>query len=137
MMDMLSSTDEEIIERLKEVLDEDLLEEFQDKTAEEILEEIRLSIEEELATKKIPAENKLEGVISKCYIDGCYVHSISSDGAIIKHYTRYGSIPPMLEPGRRLYEKIKGNCNCIEVYTNCCRIISVDGSVEKVEMDTI
>lgn len=133
MMDMLSSTDEEIIEKLKEVADEELIEEFKDKSVEEILEEIRLSIREELESREIPEENNLEGVISKCYISGCYVHSISSDGTIINHYTRTGNdIPPMLEPGRRLYEKINGNCSCIEVYTKCCRIIATDGSVEKV-----
>ena len=133
MIDMLSSTDEEIIERLKEVLDEDLIEEFSDKSVEEILEEIRLSIQEELESKKLPEEEKLVGVISKCYIDGCYVHSITPTGGIAAHYTKNGEdIPTMLEPARMLYKKINGNCSCIEVYTNCCRIIAKDGTVKTV-----
>lgn len=132
MIDMLSSNDEDIIERLKERVDEELLEEFEGMSTEEILEEIRLSIQEELETKEIPEENNLEGVISKCYIGGCYVHSISPDGNIIEHYTQHGHIPAVLAPGRSLYERIGGKCSCIEVYTNCCRIIATDGSVETV-----
>ena len=133
LIDMLSSNDEEIIERLKERVDEDVLEEFEGMSVEEILEEIRLSIQEELETKEIPEENNLEGVISKCYIGGCYVHSISPDGNIIEHYTEHGNdIPDVLAPGRTLYKKIGGKCSCIEVYTNCCRIIATDGSVETV-----
>lgn len=137
MIDMLSSTDKEIIEKLKEVVDEEVIEEFEGKSVEEILEEIRLSIQEELENREIPEENNLEGVISKCYISGCYVHSITPDGGICEHYTQHGSMPEKLKPGRDLYEKIKGNCNCIEVYTHCCRIIATDGSVETVQIDEI
>ena len=49
MMDLLSATDEEIIEQLKENMDEEEAEEFAGMTDDEILEEIRNIFLEEFA----------------------------------------------------------------------------------------
>lgn len=132
ILDMLSSTDEEIIEKLREVIDEDSMAEFEGMSIEEIIEEIRMSVQEELASRIIEDDNTIHGIISKCYISGCYVHSITSTGAIMDHYTENGPIPEELVMGRALYKKIKGKCSCIECYTHCCKIIAEDGTVTDV-----
>lgn len=140
MIDLLSSTDEEIIERLRDVVDEDTLEEFIEMTPEELYEEIMLSFKEEMEERERKLESlpelevkpdKLEGIISQCYIDGCDVHAIDKNGYILEHFRCGSKLPGNLQKGRDLYHKNKG-CNCIEVYSNCCRIINWDGSVTTV-----
>ena len=42
-----------------------------------------------------------------------------------------GSIPDELAVGRVAYSHNE-NCNCVEVYSNCCRVIMPDGSVKKI-----
>lgn len=138
-IDLLSANDEEIIERLKEVVDEDTLEEFADMTVEELMEELRLTFEEEMAQKLEALEQdkakdaepiKLLAVISKCYISGCDIHAIDRKGNIIEHYNKSKTLPKEWEYGRRMYHKAGGSCSCVEIYSNCCRMIQNDGSVE-------
>jgi len=138
-IDLLSATDEEIIERLREVVDEDTLEEFSEMSVEELLEELRLSFEEEMADRQLQMQKYLEpeillGVISKCYIGGCDVHAIDNRGYILEHYNESQNMPEGMEIGRIMYHK-NPNCNCIEVYNNCCRVIASDGSVTKYDLD--
>ena len=135
-IDLLSSTDEEIIEKLREVVDEETLEEFSEMSVEELLEELRLSFQEEMDQKleklaSLSEPQELVGVLSKCFIDGCYVHAINSEGWILDHYKKNGSIPDELAVGRVAYSHNE-NCNCVEVYSNCCRVIMPDGSVKKI-----
>ena len=49
----------------------------------------------------------------------------------IDHYKKSGSIPDELAVGRVAYSHNE-NCNCVEVYSNCCRVIMPDGSVKKI-----
>ncbi len=142
IIDMLSSTDEDIIERLQDLVDEDTLEEFKEMTPEEILEELRLSFEEEfeaaeLEFKDVPVPPRPTVVISKCYIDGCDVHAIDGFGNILQHY-KTGSHPVEEEivRGRKAYYAHPG-CTCVEIYPECCRVIMPDGSVEKIENSKI
>lgn len=131
MIDMISATDEKIIEQLREKLDEDTLEEFQEMSKEDLIEELKLSIQEELEKMEIKnTPEKLVGILSECFISGCVVHAIDKTGAICAHYNQI-NIPEKIKPGYDLYQKIGGNCACIEVYTNCCRVINNDGSVKK------
>ena len=136
-IDILSATDEEIIEKLREVVDEDTLEEFADMSPEELIEELRLCFEEEMTAREMelkdyPDPEILEGVISQCYIDGCDVHAIDKRGNILEHFNKHKSMPDNLAPGRIMYNRYKDRCSCIEVYNNCCRVIMRNGSVEKI-----
>lgn len=137
-IDLLSATDEEIIERLKETVDEDTLEEFANMTPEELLEELRLSFEEEMAERQVKLEelhDKLYGVISKCYINGCYVHAIDSAGNILEHYTKIQKLPVALSRARDAYTNCNGKCRCVEAYRWSVRVIAEDGSVEEIRYD--
>lgn len=142
-IDLLSATDEEIIEKLREVVDEDTLEEFAEMSIEELMEELRLSFEEEMLSRELEMKNYLEpeillGVISKCYISGCDVHAIDKGGHILEHYREKGSLPDGMEIGRKMYYKCdgpQGGCRCIEVYSNCCRVINSDGGVVKYDLE--
>jgi (p)ppGpp synthase/HD superfamily hydrolase len=130
-IDMLSATDEEIIEQLKANMDEDTVEEFSNMTAEELLEEIKACFQEEFQNVQIEMKSILLGVLSKCYIDGCDCHAISSEGDILDHYNKNASLPEGMEKGRIIYNKYP-KCRCVEVYSNCCRVVNEDSTVIKI-----
>lgn len=70
----------------------------------------------------------LLGYVSKCYLGIPYeVHTLDITGNIIKHYKDGEALPGGLEKARGL--AIRGGYAFIEVYTNCCRAISEDGTV--------
>ena len=128
MMDLLSATDEEIIEQLKENIDEEEAEEFAGMTDEEILEEIRTIFLEEFAQMEVHIETVMTGVLSKCYISGCDCHAITSEGRILAHFKTGEAVPEEYARGRIAYNRHPG-CRCVEVYNNCCRVIMGDGDV--------
>lgn len=128
-VDLLSATDEEIIEKLKENLDEDTADEFLSMSAEELREEIRLSFVEEFESLQIEVKSVLHGVLAKCYITGCDCHAITSEGYILDHFKAGGSMPVELEKGRPILKQYRNKCKCVEVYSNCCRVIMNDSSV--------
>ncbi len=130
-VDLISATDEEIIEKLMENMDPDTAEEFSEMSVEELLEEIRASIQEEFRTVSLEIEQVLHGVLAKCYIDGCDCHAISSEGLFLDHYSVGGPIPENLQKGRALFGRYP-QCRCVEVYTDCCRVIMDDASVIKI-----
>ena len=136
-IDMLSATDEEIIAKLKANMDEDTAEEFSNMTAEEILEEIKLCFQEEFQSMEIEIKSILCGVLSKCYIDGCDCHAITSEGDILDHFEASKAIPDEnLERGRRVF-KMHPDCRCVEVYTDCCRVVENDSTVIKIPNNVI
>ncbi len=128
-VDLLSATDEEIIEKLKENLDEDVAEEFLSMSTEELREEIRLSFVEEFESLQIEVQSVLHGVLAKCYITGCDCHAITSEGYILDHFKTGGPMPAELAKGRPILKKYEDKCKCVEVYSNCCRVIMNDSSV--------
>ena len=130
-IDMLSATDEEIIDQLKSNMDEETAEEFSNMTAEEILEEIKACFQEEFQNVQIEMKSILQGVLAKCYITGCDCHAITAEGNILDHYETKGPIPEELEKGRIVFHKYP-NCRCVEVYNNCCRVINMDSTVLKI-----
>lgn len=130
-VDLLSATDEEIIETLLSNMDPDTAEEFADMSTEELLEEIRASIQEEFRNASLEIEQVLHGVLAKCYIDGCDCHAIAPNGWFLDHYEIGGPIPQELQKGRTLFGRFP-DCRCIEVYSDCCRVVMGDSSVVKV-----
>ncbi len=131
MIDLLSATDEEIIEKLQSEMDEDTLEEISEMSAEEIIAEIMTSVREELETAIEEAGEQLVGVLSKCYISGCDVHAIDQYGNIIEHYKKTEGLPTPLDKGRELFHK-NPNCKCVEVYTGFAMIVDEDSTVTEV-----
>lgn len=129
LADVLSATDEEIIAKIKENLDEELIEDIDDMSPEDVREEIRLSFVEEFESLQIEIQSILHGVLSKCYIPGCDCHAISSEGEILEHYDIGGPMPDDLKKGRPLLLKYSDTCKCVEVYSDCCRVIMDDSSV--------
>jgi hypothetical protein len=129
MVDLLSATDDEIIEKIKENLDEDSKEEFLSMSTEEIQEKIKLSFVEEFESLQIDVKSVLYGVLSKCFITGCDCHAITSEGYILNHFKVGGPIPLELAKGRPILMQYGPKCKCVEVYNNCCRVIMNDSSV--------
>ena len=131
-VDMLSATDQEIIDALMENLDPETAEEFEGMSAEELLEEIRESIQEEFRTASQDMRQVMYGILAKCRIEGCDCHAISPEGKILAHYETGRPIPENLAKGRGLFERFP-ECKCIEVYRDCCRVVMKDSSVIKVQ----
>ena len=72
------------------------------------------------------------GVVSECFLGLPYeVHTLDIAGGIIEHYTRGETLPGQLEKARSA--AMRGGYAFIEVYADCCRCISSDGSVSVVK----
>ena len=136
VIDMLSTTDEEIIEQLKANMDEETAGEFAGMSAEEILAEIRECFQEEFQNLPIEVKSVLHGVLAKCYINGCDCHAISAEGRIIEHYDRNQAMPDDLQKGRIIFRRFP-DCRCVEVYNDCCRVIGYDATVTKIQNNEI
>ncbi len=77
---------------------------------------------------EIEISDILLGFVSICYLGAPYeVHTLSISGEIIEHYKSGERLPGELEKARSL--AIRGGYEYIEVYTDCCRAISSNGSV--------
>ena len=71
------------------------------------------------------------GVVSICYLGAPYeVHTLDITGNIIEHYKAGHPLPGGLEKARSL--AMRGGYEFIEVYVNCCRCVSSNGSVSVV-----
>lgn len=89
---------------------------------EEIINAIRAEFPE------VSLEGILLGFVDKCYLGAPYeVHTIDLSGGIIEHYKRGQILPNGMEKARSL--AMSGSYQFIEVYTNCVRAISSNGSV--------
>ena len=68
------------------------------------------------------------GVVSICYLGKPYeVHTLDITGQIIEHYKSGQVLPSGLERARSI--AMRGGYDFIEVYTDCCRAISANGTV--------
>lgn len=77
---------------------------------------------------EIKLSGLLLGIVAKCYIGPEYdVHTLSLGGGIIHHYQRGEAMEAELSRARAL--AARGTYEFIEVYTDCCRCVSADGSV--------
>lgn len=73
----------------------------------------------------------LLGFVSKCYLGTPYeVHTLDMTGNIIEHYKAGQTLPGGLEKARAV--AIRGNYSFIEVYVDCCRCVSSNGTVSVV-----
>lgn len=70
----------------------------------------------------------LLGLVSQCYLGVPYeVHTLDITGNIIEHFKSGQPLQGGLEKARSL--AIRGGYEFIEVYVDCCRCISSNGSV--------
>lgn len=68
------------------------------------------------------------GIVSVCYLGRPYeVHSLTIAGSIIQHFKQGEPMPNGLDRARNI--AIRGGYDFIEVYTDCCRAVSADGTV--------
>lgn len=68
------------------------------------------------------------GIVSVCYLGKPYeVHTLDITGQIIEHYKNGQILPGGLEKARSI--AMRGGYDFIEVYVDCCRAISSNGSV--------
>ena len=89
---------------------------------EEIINAIRAEFPE------VSLEGILLGFVDKCYLGAPYeVHTIDLSGGIIEHFKRGQILPNGMEKARTL--AMSGSYQFIEVYTNCLRAVSSNGSV--------
>lgn len=70
----------------------------------------------------------LLGYVSRCYLGNPYeVHTLDLTGQIIEHYKAGQTLPNGMEKARGI--AMRGGYDFIEVYVDCVRAISSDGSV--------
>lgn len=70
----------------------------------------------------------LLGYVAICYLGKPYeVHTLDITGEIIEHYKAGHTLPGGLEKARNI--AMRGGYDFIEVYVDCCRAISANGSV--------
>lgn len=75
----------------------------------------------------------LLGFVSICYLGKPYeVHTLDMTGQIIEHYQIGQSLPGGLEKARSL--ALRGGYDFIEVYVDCCRCVSGNGTVSVVNV---
>ncbi len=74
----------------------------------------------------------LLGFVAKCYLGAPYeAHTLNLVGEIIEHYKRGETLPNGLDKAKSI--AIHGGYDFIEVYTDCCRAISSNGSVSVIK----
>lgn len=77
---------------------------------------------------EVVIESILLGIVAKCYLGDSYeVHTLSIDGDIIRHYKSWQSMDAQLEKARSI--AMYGGYEFIEVYADCCRAVSENGTV--------
>lgn len=77
---------------------------------------------------EISIQGILLGFVAKCYLGDDYeVHTVDITGNIIEHYEKGQVLPNGLEKARGI--AIHGGYEFIEVYVDCCRAISRNGTV--------
>lgn len=70
----------------------------------------------------------LLGYVSVCYLGKPYeVHTLDFTGEIIEHYKTGQTLPNGLEKAHNI--ALRGGYEFIEVYIDCCRAVSANGSV--------
>lgn len=90
------------------------------------VKEIINSIQNEFPEVEI--RGVLLGLISKCYLGKPYeVHVLDTANQIIEHYKAGQPLPGGMEKARSV--ALRGGYDFIEVYTDCCRAISANGTV--------
>ncbi|MCD7784758.1 MAG: hypothetical protein LUH18_04150 [Oscillospiraceae bacterium] len=82
---------------------------------------------------EVSIEGIMLGIVSKCYIGPEYeVHALGITGEILEHYKIGQKMPGGLERARSL--AMRGGYDFIEVYVDCLRCVSSNGTVSVVNM---
>lgn len=82
---------------------------------------------------EVDIQGILLGIVSTCYLGAPYeVHTLDISGHIIEHYKTGQTLPGGLEKAHSI--ALRGGYEYIEVYVDCCRCISANGSVSVVSM---
>lgn len=82
---------------------------------------------------EVTLDGILLGVVAACYLGRPYeVHSLDLTNQIITHFKAGEILPNGMERARSI--AIRGGYACIEVYVDCCRAISEDGSVSVIPL---
>lgn len=77
---------------------------------------------------EVQIQGVLLGYVSQCYLGKPYeVHTLDITGGIIEHYKMGAPLPNGMEKARSI--ALRGGYDFIEVYVDCCRAISANGSV--------
>lgn len=98
---------------------------------QEKVDQIIQTIREEFP--EVELSGMLLGYVSICYLGRPYeVHTLDMSGRIIEHYEAMRPLPNGLERARGI--ALRGGYEFIEVYIDCCRCISSNGSVSVVKM---
>ena len=93
---------------------------------QETVNKIINAIQNELP--EIEMTDILLGVVAKCYLGDSYeVHSLDCTGRIIQHFKKGEPLLYGMEKARGI--AIHGGYAFIEVYAECCRAVSEDGTV--------
>lgn len=93
---------------------------------QKVVEEIVNTIKQEFP--EVELSGILLGYVAVCYLGKPYeVHTLDMTGSIIEHYKAGQILPGGLEKARSL--AMRGGYDFIEVYVDCCRAISSNGSV--------
>ena len=72
------------------------------------------------------------GIVSICYLGKPYeVHTLDMTNNIIEHYEAGKALPSGMEKARGI--AMRGGYEFIEVYVDCCRCVSANGSVAVVK----
>lgn len=84
------------------------------------------TIQEEFPELEI--DGILLGIIAPCFLGKPFeVHTLDMKSSIVEHYERGKELPGGLEKARGI--DIRGGYAFIEVYLDCCRAVSRDGTV--------
>lgn len=95
------------------------------KQVEDIIDAIRTEFPE------VELKGIMLGIVSACYLGRPYeVHALDITGGILEHYKQGETMPGGLEKARSL--AIHGGYSFIEVYLDCCRCVSDNGTVSVV-----
>jgi hypothetical protein len=85
--------------------------------------------------KEILAEKQAEsprflGVMGKCMIPGCDVHTVTLDGNIIEHFSYGKQIDPAFSKARQVLANATSNTVGVLVYDSGIEIIFLDGTIK-------
>lgn len=99
-----------------------------------IIAKVQSKMNEKIKAKVKTTEHKLIGILTKCYIDGCEFHSITSTGSIIDHYSSENdsSLDKRLKTGAKIWKS--NPYSTVEVYTDYIAVIS-DGKTKVIKED--
>jgi hypothetical protein len=95
-----------------------------------LIKEITDAIRQEFP--EIELEGVMLGIVSKCYLGDNYeVHTLGVGGNIIEHFRQGQALNGGMEKARVI--AIRGGYEFIEVYVECCRAVSSNGSVSVIK----